>query len=119
MNTLGRTGEETAQAYLESRGYHIVACNYRWRGGEVDVIALKDSTLICAEVKTWRSIPLDGLEHAISRRKRHSIIATSKRFLRDHPEYGDHFIRYDLLFVEPEAGNLRHFEDVFQETGAV
>lgn len=96
-----------------------MACNYRWRGGEIDVIAEKESTLVCAEVKTWNHVPYYDLERAVNARKRHTIITASKHFLKENPRFTNYFVRYDLLFLEPETDSLRHVEDAFQETGAV
>ena len=36
---LGRWGEAAAAEYLRRRGYTILACNYRCRLGEIDLIA--------------------------------------------------------------------------------
>lgn len=83
------------------------------------MIAEQGSTLVCAEVKTWGSTPFHDLERSITGRKRRTIINTTRRFLEENPEYADYFVRYDLLFVKPDAEALEHIEDAFQETGAV
>ena len=48
---LGPWGEALACEYLRGRGCRIVACNYRSRFGEIDVIAEDRKFLIFAEVK--------------------------------------------------------------------
>lgn len=50
---VGRIGEAIAAKNLESRGYKIIACNYRTVFGELDIIAkCVDKTLVFVEVKT-------------------------------------------------------------------
>ena len=52
---LGPWGEALACEYLRGRGCRIVACNYRSRFGEIDVIAEDRKFLIFAEVKLRKS----------------------------------------------------------------
>ena len=48
---LGSEKEKLAAEYLQERGYEIVACNYRCRQAEIDIIAKKEEYLIFIEVK--------------------------------------------------------------------
>jgi len=50
--SLGRSGEDRACEFLESRGYKIIERNFRLRQGEVDIIAEKDEIIFFVEVKT-------------------------------------------------------------------
>jgi len=47
----GSEGEEVAVAFLEKRGYRLVARNVRTARGEIDVIAYDGETLVFVEVK--------------------------------------------------------------------
>lgn len=55
---LGRLGEEAAARHLESRGFQIVARNWRPRTaglyGELDLVAVEGAELVVCEVKTRR-----------------------------------------------------------------
>ena len=55
-NELGRHGEDVACAYLESRGYDIIARNWRCAEGEIDIVAVKHNTTAIVEVKTRSSL---------------------------------------------------------------
>ena len=48
MNTkiTGNAGEEKAAQYLINQGYSIIGRNFRTKGGEVDIIALKDDVVV-------------------------------------------------------------------------
>src|SRR3990167_6959320 len=50
----GRLGENMAAEYLRTNGYHILRRNYHVRGGEIDIIAKQNQTLVFIEVKTRR-----------------------------------------------------------------
>ena len=45
-NTLGKTGEDAAVAYLERNGYTINHRNWRKNRLELDIVAVKDLSLI-------------------------------------------------------------------------
>ena len=55
-NLLGHWGEATAAAYLRRRGYEILACNFRSRFGEIDLIAQKKNYVVFCEVKTRKDV---------------------------------------------------------------
>ncbi|MBB1151284.1 MULTISPECIES: YraN family protein [unclassified Myroides] len=59
---LGKKGEELAVAFLEEKGYRIVARNWKHHKAEVDIIAEVDDLLVFAEVKTRSSTDF-GLPH--------------------------------------------------------
>lgn len=48
----GDLAEEKAVSFLQSNGYRILERNYTVRGGEIDIIAFKDSVLHFVEVKS-------------------------------------------------------------------
>jgi putative endonuclease len=42
---IGNYGEKITAFYLEKKGYKIIGRNYCIRGGEIDIIAVKDDEL--------------------------------------------------------------------------
>jgi putative endonuclease len=99
----GRRGEALAAAFLEGEGWSILARNFRWKGGEVDLIAIKDGTLAFVEVKNWDGIGPEGLEYAIGADKRRRIVETSQIFLSRHREYNGWGLRYDVILVRGDS----------------
>jgi putative endonuclease len=71
---LGRRGENTALALLESKGCELLARNWRVKAGELDLVVLDGETLVFVEVKTLRKRgnfrPLDNLSALQLRRNR-------------------------------------------------
>lgn len=49
---IGKYGEELAAKYLQNLGYKIIEKNFRIRGGEIDIVAQDEKTLVYVEVKT-------------------------------------------------------------------
>ena len=64
----GAWGEKAARLYLEKRGWHTAATNFRTRFGEIDIIAENAQYVIFAEVKTRRNARY-GPAHRPSRRR--------------------------------------------------
>lgn len=52
---IGKQGEDLACDYLKKQGYKIIERNFRIRGGEIDIVAIDDNTLVYIEVKTRTS----------------------------------------------------------------
>ena len=52
---LGLGGEELASQWYTSRGYEILARNWTWRGGELDIVACREGTIVFCEVKARSS----------------------------------------------------------------
>ena len=61
----GALGEDAAVSYLESKGWEVLARNFRVRVGEIDVIARQGDTVAFVEVKSWRSVPREDLARSI------------------------------------------------------
>lgn len=111
-------GETEAARYLEKKGYTVVSTNYRGRRGEIDIVASEGDTIVFAEVKTWRGIPIVELEFSVDSQKRRTIVRESRRFLMEHPEFDEMYVRYDLVFIDPDKRTVEHITDAFTETGA-
>ena len=120
MNTAekGRSGEQSAVNFLMERGYRILEKNYRTRKGEIDLIAEKDKTISFVEVKAWKKIGIEGLEYSIGKRKRSSIINTSKKYLAGLKEDSYSYVNYDVVFIDNNAGRIELLKNAFTETGA-
>ena len=95
----GRMGEDVAVAFLEAEGWTVVARNFRWRGGEIDIAAARDGVLAFTDVKSWESMGPEELERAIGPKKRRRIVETSQIFFSRHREYNEWSVRFDVILV--------------------
>jgi len=105
---LGRRGEELAAAYLQQRGFRIVAANFsppvgRNRLGilinvEIDLVAYEAETLCFVEVKTRSSDWFAAPEVNVDRRKQRQIARAARAYRRMFGLTNAPF-RYDVVTV--------------------
>ncbi len=105
----GKWAEDIACGYLRSLGYLIVARNWRWRGGEVDIVAKDGGTLVFVEVKGRRGSAYGAPEEAVDLRKRRHLWRTALAFLGE--KAGKVPVRFDVLAVGPEG--VKHIKHAF------
>ena len=76
---LGAQGEQLAVEHLQRLGLRVVDRNVRTRTGELDIVAVDDTTVVFCEVKTRRAghaaNPFDGLYPDQCRRIRTLAVA--------------------------------------------
>lgn len=109
----GIKGELIAKFYLQSKGYEIIATNYRNQQGEIDIIGLKDGILVFIEVKTRTSINFGYPFEAVNRKKREKIIKSSYIFLKEN-NYSNYQVRYDIMEIYlTEKIKVNHIENAF------
>jgi putative endonuclease len=102
---LGAAGERAAEDLLKREGYVILTRNYRWPGGEADLVALDGLTVVFIEVKTRRSEEDGTPFEAVTRGKRRRVTLTAQHYmLRNH--LTDRDARFDVVGVWLEDGAL-------------
>lgn len=113
-HALGRWGEGLAAEHFERLGYRVVARNHRTSSGEIDLIVLRDATLVFAEVKTRRADGYDPFE-SITWSKRRRLRRLGAEWLADHAPRPYRLVRFDAVAVVIDrAGRLMaldHRED--------
>ena len=86
----GSWAEQRALRLLQGRGWRPVACQWRCRWGEIDLLVQKPGRLLLVEVKGRSRCGLDGWGVAgLDRRKRRRLEATYGLWLAQHPRYQD------------------------------
>jgi len=107
----GKWAEDIACRYLRKLGYLIVARNWRWRGGEVDIVAKDGGTLVFVEVKGRRGGAYGAPEEAVDLRKRRHLWRTALAFLGE--KAGKVPVRFDVLAIGPEG--VKHIKHAFEK----
>lgn len=118
---VGAAGEDRAAAWLEARGWRIMARNFRSPAGEIDIIAEKDSQIAFIEVKAWRTLPSSELEYSIDARKQSRIARAARSWLSANRIPAGRRLRFDVIFLSGADGSrtggpaeeIRHIEDAF------
>lgn len=95
----GIEGEATVIEYLKNSGYQIHACNYRYHGGEIDIIAQRGDIISFVEVKTRKTQYLEHLSAVITPTKQRKIIRTAQHYLLRH-QHTAVVLRFDVALVE-------------------
>ncbi len=96
--SFGEKGEEIAVKYLKKLGYEIVARNYRFGHGEIDIIAKDKDTLVFIEVKTRENLNFGPPELAVTKRKQQQIKKISEAYLYEH-NFSDTESRIDVIAI--------------------
>jgi putative endonuclease len=111
--TLGSWGEQTAAKYLIKKGYIILERNFRYRLGEIDIVALDGRTLVFIEVKTRQSQSYGLPCEAVNAQKlRHLKRMSSYYITIHHAEHRD--ARLDVVEILTERGKtyIHHIENI-------
>jgi putative endonuclease len=113
---LGRWGQNRAEKYLRRCGLRIIARNYAYSGGELDlVMADRDGTMVFTEVKTRRNEDFYPAIAAVNQEKRRKITRTAKRFLRQFQVSGRP-LRFDIITVilgNSGKPQIKHYPNAF------
>ncbi len=109
---VGRRGEELAHRYLRTRGYTIVARNWRppQGGGELDLVAWQGNTLVFVEVKSRLSGMWSAPERDIDAEKLNSLRKAARDYVR-RAAVEDAEIRFDVVTITGDA--IEHFAEAF------
>lgn len=113
MTRLGGLGEEQALQFLKEQGYQIVTRNYRWRGGEIDIIARDGDCLAFIEVKMRADEEFGPAEEALTSKKRERLIRTAQHYIARYRPKVD--LRFDVVAIVGDE--VRLYKDAFRPEG--
>jgi len=100
--SLGSEKEELATRYLNEQGATILAKNFYFHGGELDLIA-KDGEYVCfIEVKYRTSKTYGFPEEAVTKAKQKKIIQGAKVYLYQKQYSADTPCRFDVISIYQE-----------------
>ena len=114
---LGEKGEALAAEYLLKKGYSILERNWRWKRAEIDLIAMKENTLVLAEVKT-RSDTFFGTPDAFVTNQKEAMMldAGYQYALQIKHEWSVQIDIIGIVMNDDESYTLKHLEDVYFPT---
>ncbi len=114
----GRKGEDVALKFLMNKGYRVVDRNFRWRGGEIDIIVKKKHTLVFVEVRSFSSdkMEMDPVE-TIGPAKVNKLLNTALLYVESHPEFHDYDLRFDVIGVKfnKDRVEIRYIENAIRK----
>lgn len=115
LRRIGLIGEKFAEAYLQKKGFKILARNYRTRMGEIDLIGKIDDTLVFFEVKTRLSDRLGKPYESITPFKLKNFQKAINFYLLENNDF-DQKMRVDaisiILHPDLSVKVIQHFENI-------
>jgi putative endonuclease len=112
---LGAAGETAALEWYRSRGFGVVAKNWRCPSGEIDLVVERAGLLVFCEVKTRRASEFGGGYEAVTHSKQRKLRQLAEIFLREHGSLSE-VVRFDVASVHAASGkrvSVELFEDAF------
>lgn len=109
----GKIYENFAENWLIDNFFFVTEKNYRYSGGEIDLVAIKDNTLYFIEVKYISSLKFFELDKKVPYFKKRHIYKTSLYFLQQksipHDKYS---IRFSLIAINKQQ-SIEFIENFF------
>ena len=112
--------ETQASAYLIREGYQILARNYAYQGGELDIVARDNRTLVFVEVKSVWNNQEGNPAARVNTLKQKKIWQTACHFLATQnaiaPKGFDTPCRFDVLSTRAyqEPLQFAHYKNAFE-----
>ncbi|WP_407456587.1 YraN family protein [Fibrobacter sp.] len=112
--------ETLASAYLMREGYSILARNYAYQGGELDIVARDNDTVVFVEVKSVWNNQQGNPAARVNAQKQKKIWKTACHFLSTQKENAprgfDTPCRFDVLTARTYQKPLQfiHYKNAFE-----
>ena len=106
----GILAENAVAWWYRIRWYRVVAHRYRTARGEVDLVLLRNRTVVFVEVKSRHSV--EDARDAVHEEAVGRISAAAEIFLSRHPHLAGYETRFDLIAVLPDF-RFSRFKEVF------
>jgi putative endonuclease len=108
----GRRGEDLAHRYLRSKGFIVVARNWRppQGGGEIDIVAWEGDWLVFVEVKTRTSAQWSAPERDIDMDKIQTLRRAARDYLRRTNADASR-VRFDAISIA--GSTIDHLREAF------
>lgn len=115
----GAAGEEYVAGWLARRGYQIVGRNVRYRGGELDIIAIDGTELVFVEVRVRTGTRFGNAGESVDERKLATLMRAADTFRERQPELAEMIWRVDLVAItlrpNGSVASIDHHENLSLE----
>ena len=115
-NELGKSGEEYACEYLESKGFNILQKNWVHRKDEIDIIAIHKNQLVIVEVKARSTLYFGEPQVFVNKKKQAFLVRAANAYILKNDIHLE--TRFDIVSVVLANGraSIKHIEDAFYPT---
>lgn len=114
MNTVitGKAAETLARHYLEEKGLILREKNYRYFGGEIDLIMQDQEIIVFVEVRLRNNKDYGSGFETITKSKQYKIIKTASHFLTKNNLFNKCFCRFDVISIQDKE-NITWIKNAF------
>jgi len=110
----GVKGENLAAEFLVRKGFEVVARNFRFNRGEIDLIIKRNDWIVFVEVKTRTSTEFAEPEDYVTDFKARKIYEAAEEYIFRNDWQGH--VRFDIVSVKlSDKPEITHFEDAINE----
>jgi putative endonuclease len=113
---LGKESEKFAVEYLQKQGYTIIQQNYRIRGGEIDIIAQENNTLVFIEVKSRTSTHYGHAIESLTQQQQKRLYKTAITYIHEHKQENKR-ARFDVIAIQKNqytGADIRLIKNAFE-----
>lgn len=111
---LGKKGEDIACEFLTKKGYFIKQRNWRYRNGEIDIIAIDGKELVIVEVKTRSAVIFEEPHDSISNQKIRFLVNAAEEYIYENDlNYETRFDVISIKWFGEGKFELEHYPDAF------
>ncbi|MGN0383332.1 MAG: YraN family protein [Eubacterium sp.] len=108
---MGADYEQLAVDYLLNKGYNIIACNFRCRIGEIDIIACDNNYIVFIEVKYRKDGHMGEPGEAVDAHKQNKIFKVAQFYLIKNRLGMDTPCRFDVILIK--GNKIEHIKNAF------
>jgi len=116
VNDKGAKYEEQAAAFLKEAGFEILDRNWSAPMGELDIVALKDDTVVFVEVRARSNSGYGTPADSVTPAKRAKLVKTAMAWIKACRPKAESF-RFDVIGIVP-GSEPEHIEDAFSADGS-
>jgi len=118
---LGKESEQLAVDYLQKEGYKILQRNYRIRGGEIDIVAKDNNTLVFIEVKSRTTTRYGHAIQSLTRQQQMRISKSALSYMHQH-QLNDQSARFDVVAIQKNqymGTEIRLIKNAFEFSNSI
>ena len=108
---LGRAGEDLVTRHFIEAGFEILARNWRGGGGEIDIVAAQDDTVVFVEVRTRSSHYMASPTLTVDAGKQRRVGRSAEAWLAQSSTDYEH-IRFDVVGIVLDGRKVTDFDHV-------
>lgn len=103
---IGKTAEQTAYHFLQSKGLHLLKENYRCFYGEIDLIMQDGNDIVFVEVRSRNRLEYGSAIESINKNKQKKLIKTALYFLQKQQWLDKVACRFDVIGISSVLGKM-------------